>query len=46
MVFSIEYGLRIACLRYPSEFVLSLLGFIDMCALVPSYLGPCYCYYR
>lgn len=39
VVFSIEYGLRVACLQSPSEFTLSLLGFIDICAIVPSYLG-------
>ena len=38
-VFTIEYGLRIVCLRRPREFMLSLLGIIDMCALVPTYLG-------
>ncbi|RLN25929.1 hypothetical protein BBJ28_00013877 [Nothophytophthora sp. Chile5] len=39
VVFSVEYGLRLACLRKPRKFALSLLGFVDMCALVPSYLG-------
>ncbi|RLN96547.1 hypothetical protein BBJ28_00018410 [Nothophytophthora sp. Chile5] len=39
VVFSVEYGLRLACLRRPRKFALSLLGFVDMCALVPSYLG-------
>ncbi|KAG1710270.1 hypothetical protein DVH05_017274 [Phytophthora capsici] len=38
-LFTIEYGLRIACLRKPSKFIFSLLGFVDMCALVPSYVG-------
>ncbi|POM72520.1 Voltage-gated Ion Channel (VIC) Superfamily [Phytophthora palmivora] len=39
VLFTIEYGLRIACLRKPSTFIFSLLGFVDMCALVPSYVG-------
>ncbi|ETI31299.1 hypothetical protein F441_21597 [Phytophthora nicotianae CJ01A1] len=39
ILFTIEYGLRIACLRKPSKFIFSLLGFVDMCALVPSYVG-------
>ncbi|KAJ8576226.1 hypothetical protein ON010_g2982 [Phytophthora cinnamomi] len=39
VLFTIEYGLRVACLRKPSKFIFSLLGFVDMCALVPSYVG-------
>ncbi|EEY56008.1 Voltage-gated Ion Channel (VIC) Superfamily [Phytophthora infestans T30-4] len=39
VLFTIEYGLRIACLRKPGKFIFSLLGFVDMCALVPSYVG-------
>jgi hypothetical protein len=39
VVFSVEYILRVACLQSPGEFIFSLLGFIDICAIVPSYLG-------
>jgi voltage-gated potassium channel len=39
IVFSIEYTLRIMCLRKPRAFAFSLLGVVDLCALVPSYLG-------
>ncbi|TDH66368.1 hypothetical protein CCR75_008000 [Bremia lactucae] len=39
VVFSVEYCLRLVSLRNPSRFALSLMGFVDMCALVPSYLG-------
>lgn len=39
VVFSIEYLLRVVCVRRPAEFIFSLFGFIDICALVPSYLG-------
>ncbi|KAI9918325.1 hypothetical protein PsorP6_011721 [Peronosclerospora sorghi] len=39
VVFSIEYLLRIVSLRNPGVFAFSLMGFIDVCALVPSYLG-------
>jgi voltage-gated potassium channel len=39
VLFSVEFGLRIACLRKPSSFIFSLLGFVDICALVPSYVG-------
>ncbi|CEG39587.1 chloride channel family [Plasmopara halstedii] len=38
-LFTIEYGLRIACLRKPGKFIFSLLGFVDICALVPSYFA-------
>lgn len=39
ILFTIEFGLRVACLRKPSKFIFSLLGFVDLCALVPSYVG-------
>ncbi|RLN93573.1 hypothetical protein BBJ28_00021564 [Nothophytophthora sp. Chile5] len=39
ILFTVEYALRVMCLRKPSKFIFSLLGFIDICALVPSYLG-------
>ncbi|KAF1782487.1 Voltage-gated potassium channel [Phytophthora cactorum] len=39
VVFSVEYSLRLVSLRNPSRFAFSMMGFVDMCALVPSYLG-------
>ncbi|KAF4323772.1 hypothetical protein BBO99_00000989 [Phytophthora kernoviae] len=39
VVFSVEYLLRLVCLRQPGRYVFSLMGFVDVCALVPSYLG-------
>uniref|UniRef100_A0AAV1UP37 Ion transport domain-containing protein n=1 Tax=Peronospora matthiolae TaxID=2874970 RepID=A0AAV1UP37_9STRA len=39
VVFSVEYFLRTASLRHPGRFMLSMMGFIDVCALVPSYLA-------
>ncbi|CAH0489223.1 unnamed protein product [Peronospora farinosa] len=39
IVFSVEYLLRMVSLRNPTRFVFSLMGFVDMCALIPSYLG-------
>ncbi|CAH0477920.1 unnamed protein product [Peronospora belbahrii] len=39
VVFSVEYLMRVMSLRNPSGYVLSMMGFIDMCALIPSYLG-------
>nr|CCA15884.1 Chloride Channel (ClC) Family putative [Albugo laibachii Nc14] len=39
LVFSAEYFSRVMCLQKPQEYVLSLLGVIDLAALVPTYLG-------
>ncbi|EEY55981.1 Voltage-gated Ion Channel (VIC) Superfamily [Phytophthora infestans T30-4] len=39
VVFSVEYALRLVSLHNPSRFAFSMMGFVDMCALVPSYLG-------
>ncbi|DAZ97343.1 TPA: hypothetical protein N0F65_010777 [Lagenidium giganteum] len=39
IVFSIEYILRVLCLRKPRKFVFSVIGMIDLCAIVPTYLG-------
>lgn len=39
LIFSAEYFLRVMCLQKPQEYVLSLLGVIDLAALVPTYLG-------
>ncbi|KAJ0401640.1 hypothetical protein ATCC90586_008950 [Pythium insidiosum] len=37
--FSLEYALRVLCLRQAHEYMLSVIGLIDMCALVSTYLG-------
>ncbi|KAG7397580.1 hypothetical protein PHYBOEH_000513 [Phytophthora boehmeriae] len=39
VVFSVEYFLRLVSLREPGRYVFSLMGFVDVSALVPSYLG-------
>lgn len=39
IVFSIEYAMRVLCLRHPKQFMLSVLGLVDIGALVPTYLG-------
>jgi voltage-gated potassium channel len=39
VLFSIEYFLRLICIKKPLQYVFSLLGVIDMIALIPSYLG-------
>ncbi|WP_423736709.1 ion transporter [Chitinophaga caseinilytica] len=39
ILFTIEYILRLVCIRKPVRFVFSLLGVIDLLALIPSYLS-------
>lgn len=38
-IFTIEYILRLICIRRPLKYVFSLLGIIDLLALIPSYLS-------
>ncbi|MCH9699089.1 MAG: ion transporter [Gammaproteobacteria bacterium] len=38
IIFSIEYGLRIYCNRYPLQYVFSFFGIIDLLAILPAYL--------
>lgn len=38
-LFTLEYFLRLICIKKPLKYVFSLLGIIDMIALIPSYLG-------
>jgi voltage-gated potassium channel len=37
-IFTVEYILRLICIRYPIKYVFSPLGIIDLLAIVPSYL--------
>ncbi|WP_316805417.1 ion transporter [Pedobacter nototheniae] len=39
ILFTIEYILRLVCIRKPLKYVLSPLGIIDLIALIPSYLS-------
>jgi len=39
ILFTIEYGLRIYCIRLPSSYIFSFFGIIDLLALIPTYLG-------
>lgn len=39
ILFTIEYILRLICIRRPMRYVLSLLGVIDLVALIPSWLA-------
>jgi voltage-gated potassium channel len=38
-IFTIEYILRLICIRHPLRYVFSVLGIIDMLAIIPSYLS-------
>lgn len=38
-LFTIEYALRLISIRKPWRYVFSLLGIIDLIALIPTYLG-------
>jgi voltage-gated potassium channel len=39
IVFSIEYGLRLWCVKHPSSYALSFFGIIDLFAVIPTYLS-------
>ncbi|MGX5820081.1 ion transporter [Chitinophaga lutea] len=39
ILFSIEYVLRLICIRQPIRYVVSPLGIIDLLAIIPSYLS-------
>src|SRR5688572_28938696 len=39
ILFTIEYILRLICLRQPLRYVFSFVGIIDLLAIVPSYLS-------
>ena len=39
VIFTIEYILRLICIRHPHKYVFSMLGIIDLLAIVPSYLS-------
>ncbi|WP_409420668.1 ion transporter [Pseudaeromonas sp. ZJS20] len=39
VLFTLEYGWRLACVRRPSRYVLSFWGLVDLAALLPGYLS-------
>ncbi len=39
IVFTIEYVLRIVCVRKPMSYILSFYGLVDLLSIVPTYLG-------
>ena len=38
-IFTVEYILRLICIRRPLKYVFSVLGLIDLLAIIPSYLS-------
>ncbi|MBW2477431.1 MAG: ion transporter [Deltaproteobacteria bacterium] len=39
LLFTIEYALRIACLRRPAKYIKSFYGIVDLIAILPTYLS-------
>jgi voltage-gated potassium channel len=39
ILFTIEYILRIYCIRLPSSYIFSFFGIVDLLALIPTYLS-------
>ncbi len=39
LLFSVEYALRLSCVRRPIRYAVSILGIIDLLAILPSYLS-------
>jgi voltage-gated potassium channel len=39
IIFTIEYILRILCVRKPHRYILSFFGIVDLLAILPAYLG-------
>ena len=39
ILFTIEYFLRIYCIRLPSSYMLSFFGVIDLLAILPTYIS-------
>ena len=39
LLFTLEYGLRIYCLKHPRHYVLSFYGLVDLVAVLPAYLS-------
>ena len=39
ILFSIEYGLRLVCIKRPSKYIFSFFGIIDLLSTIPKYLA-------
>ena len=39
LIFSVEYALRLACVRHPWLYIRSFYGIVDLLSILPSYIG-------
>lgn len=39
LLFTVEYALRLACVRYPLRYATSFFGIVDLLAVLPTYLA-------
>ncbi|MEX0596508.1 MAG: ion transporter [Candidatus Paceibacterota bacterium] len=39
IIFTIEYGLRIYCIKFPKHYIFSFFGMIDLLSIIPTYLS-------
>lgn len=39
IIFTIEYGLRLLCVRFPSRYARSFFGVVDVLSILPTYLA-------
>ncbi len=39
LLFTVEYGLRVLCVRRPGAYVVSFFGVVDLLAILPTYLS-------
>lgn len=39
LAFTLEYGLRLVCVRHPMKYVTSFYGIVDLLSIIPTYLS-------
>ena len=39
LLFTVEYGLRLACVRRPLRYAISFYGLVDLLSILPTYLS-------
>ena len=42
ILFTIEYFLRIYCVRLPSSYLFSFFGVVDLLSIIPTYIHKCF----
>jgi voltage-gated potassium channel len=43
VTFSIEYVLRVQCLRHPREYICSVMGLVDISSILPTFISAFHC---